>query len=129
MERQRLRVELNDGTEHEITIGNPSMVAYDRTRLKRGWPGADEAPIVWATFLAWHHMKAMKLIDCTHQQFEESVCQGIEFVDKKKAKKGKTPKVDPTQPTAEAGSSPDSPSPSAPSAPPATPGSASPTTT
>jgi hypothetical protein len=129
MERQHLRVELNDGTEHEITIANPSLVAFDRTRLKRGWPAATDAPIVWLTFLAWHHMKAAKLVTCTHPEFEETICVGVESIGRKKAKKGKPATVDPTQPTAVSDSSSASPSPSAPSAPPVTPGSVSPTST
>lgn len=100
LERQKLQVLLDDGTEHEIVVGNPSLVAWDRTRVKRDWPTTDEAPMLWATFCAWHQMTAQKLIGCTYPEFEEGVCQAIEFPD------GNTSDpVDPTQPTAEADSS------------------------
>jgi len=127
MQRQELLVELNDGSEHHVIIGNPSLVAFDRTRAARKWPTTKEAPVFWATFVAWHQMKAQGLVSCDFQKFETEVCQGIEFVNtKKKGKKGK--KVDPPRPTAEPDSSSPSPSLSAPSALPETPGSPNPTT-
>jgi len=119
----RLHVELNDGTEHDITIGNPSLVAYDRTRTKRQWPDAESAPMVWMTFLAWHQLTAQKIVSCKLEEFESQVCVGVEVVKRKKGKK-----VDPTRPTAESDSSLPSPSLSVPPAPLETPGSASLTT-
>lgn len=101
MERQKLIVLLDDDTEHEITVANPSLVAFDRTRALRDWPTMTDAPMVWATFVSWHQLKAQKVVTCTHSEFEERVCQGIEFVDTEEAD------ADPTQPTAEPDSSSD----------------------
>lgn len=125
--RQELLVELNNGTVHEISVGNPSLVAFDRTRAARKWPTTKESPIFWATFIAWHHMKARGLVSCNFEKFESEVCEVIEFVNpKKKGKKGKT--VDPTPPTAVRDSSSDSQSLSALSVPQETHGLTSPMT-
>ena len=77
MKKVKLDVELDDGTTHHLTIGNPTMVAWDRTRTKREWPKTSEAPSLWMTFLAWHHMTAAGLIDCTFTDFETTRCVGV----------------------------------------------------
>ena len=117
MERLELDVELKDGTEHVIRITNPSMVAFDRARATRDWPSSEDAPILWMTFLAWHHMKAAGLISCDLKQFETTECVAVQVHGAaRKGKKGRKAKsVDPTRPTVVSIGSSDSPSPSAPS--------------
>lgn len=79
LERVEVDVELDDGTEHHLTIGNPSLVAWDRIRAANKWPTVAEAPSLWMTYIAWHHMKhALKVIDCTYDVFESEKCVAIQ---------------------------------------------------
>lgn len=51
----RIRVIMTDGTRHDIQALNVDMVAWDRERGRhRDWPPAQDAPFLWATYLAWH---------------------------------------------------------------------------
>lgn len=98
LKRIDINVELDDGTVHELHIGNPSLCAWDRTRAKRQWPSEDVAPLLWMTFIAHHHMKALGLIDCTHEEFEQKRCVMVESA----AKATEEPAdEDPTQPAAD----------------------------
>lgn len=101
IERLKLRVQLvSTGDEvHEIAPLNASLVAWDRTRTKQApvWPSSTEAPHLWMTFIAWHHLRfALKLVDCTFEVFEKSECAAVESFNDEAAEA-----VDPTQPEAE----------------------------
>jgi hypothetical protein len=74
MKRMEIDVELDTGEEHRVRVSNVSLVAFDRTRIKRGWPSADDAPMAWATFVAWHQMNAQGLVSCTFEEFEQTRC-------------------------------------------------------
>lgn len=53
----RMRVIMDDGTTHELRALNVDLVAWDRERGKhRDWPAAQDAPFMWANYLAWHVM-------------------------------------------------------------------------
>lgn len=79
IERIKLDVELSDGTQHSIQVGNPSLVSWDRARATYKWPGIADAPFLWMTYIAWHHMKATGLIakDTTYEKFENELCAAI----------------------------------------------------
>lgn len=96
MKRIEVTVELNDGSTHDLAIANPSLVAWDRTRATRKWPKVDDAPILWMTFIAWHHMKAHGLVDCDYTEFEETLCVNVDG--------GDDADEDPTRPAPAAGS-------------------------
>lgn len=52
----RIRVVMSDAT-HSVQALNVDMVAWDRERGRhRDWPPAQDAPFMWATYLAWHIM-------------------------------------------------------------------------
>lgn len=52
-----IRVVMDDGHEYTVRILNADMVGYDRERGRhRDWPAAGDAPLLWATYLAWHAM-------------------------------------------------------------------------
>jgi hypothetical protein len=57
-----LTVLMDDGAIHEIQTNNFDMLTYERTARKRGWPGPQEAPAEWCTFLAWHGLQREELI-------------------------------------------------------------------
>lgn len=99
IKRLNVAVALADGSEHEITVGNPSLVAYDRTRAKRKWPASSEAPILWTTFIAWHHMKAVGLYDGTADQFIDHDCVAAQVLGDDDNAGEEV--VDPTNPAAE----------------------------
>ena len=51
----RMRVLMTDGTRHDVQALNVDLVAWDRERGRhRDWPAAQDAPFLWATYLAWH---------------------------------------------------------------------------
>lgn len=100
IQRIEIDVLLDDMSEHHITVSNPSLVAWDRTRAMRKWPTAVEAPQIWSTFLAWHQMKAQGLVTCELEEFETKRCLAAQFVDDEET----AADVDPTQPTPAVGS-------------------------
>lgn len=77
--KTKLTVELSDGTTHDLVIGNPSMVAWDRARSQMNWPKIDEAPFLWMTWISWHHMKAAGLIpaETKYDTFEQDLCVAV----------------------------------------------------
>lgn len=79
LQRVNITVELSTGETHDISITNASLVAWDRTRTKRQWPPVDQAPSLWMTFIAWHHMKAAGLIpeNTSYDDFESTLCVAV----------------------------------------------------
>lgn len=77
--KTKITVELNDGTTHDLVIGNPSLVAWDRARAQMKWPAIDEAPFLWMTWVSWHHMKSTGLIppQTKYEEFEEKLCMAV----------------------------------------------------
>lgn len=92
----KLHVELLDGSQHDITIDNPSLVAWDRERGRNNWPTATDAPYLWMTFIAWHHLKATGVHDFKWADFSEKQC--LEVGD---PAGGEEDAADPTQPEPE----------------------------
>lgn len=108
IERIKLDVELNDGSEHHISVGNPSLVNWDRARVSYGWPSIAEAPFLWMTYIAWHHMKSVGIIprDTKYEVFENELCVAIADPDEQARAEAKQAggefegdAVDPTVPT------------------------------
>lgn len=117
MKRMQIDVELDTGEEHRIRVSNVSLVAFDRTRIKRGWPSADEAPMAWATFVAWHQMNAQGLVSCTFEEFEQTrcvVCRVVQEADNTEDEAEGDDGLDPTRTTPEPLESSPSPSPPVP---------------
>lgn len=72
----RIRVIMADGTCHNIQALNVDMVAWDRERGKhRDWPPAQDAPFLWATYLAWHVMRRDGVFTGTLPAFETDALQ------------------------------------------------------
>lgn len=114
MKRMEIDVELDTGEEYRVRISNVSLVAFDRTRVKREWPSADDAPMAWATFLAWHQMKAEGTVTCTLDEFEQTkcvVCRVVSESDKAEDAGDADDAVDPTPTTPAPTLSPPLPSP------------------
>lgn len=73
-----LDVELNTGEVHAVRITNRSKVAYDLTRPRRKWEPADEAPFIFLTFLAFHHVVMVEqLITCKWEEWVDGICVDI----------------------------------------------------
>lgn len=52
--RVRLHVQMKgDAEPRTITVTNPAMVRWDFDRQKFNWPKHDQAPTLYATYLAW----------------------------------------------------------------------------
>lgn len=55
----RIRVILDDAgtlTEYEVQTDNRDAVRWDMTRGRENWPAFTDAPMLWATFMAWSAM-------------------------------------------------------------------------
>lgn len=49
----KLAVTLDDSKEYTIQTDNRDMVRFDLTRARQNWPTMGDAPMLWATVLAW----------------------------------------------------------------------------
>lgn len=76
-----LEVILKDAPEPvRVTTSNPDLVAWDMTRTKHGWPQADEAPMLWMTFLAWRALKRTGQTTSRWEDFHADLCLDIGMV-------------------------------------------------
>lgn len=72
----RIRVIMDDGTSHELRALNVDLVAWDRERGKhRDWPAAQDAPFLWASYLAWHVMTRTGAYTGTLPAFETAALE------------------------------------------------------
>lgn len=66
--------------EHTVQTDNRDAVAWDMTRGKKGWPQMGDAPMLWATFVAWSALRRQKLIDLSIDDFL-AACIAANVVD------------------------------------------------
>ncbi|WP_311878680.1 hypothetical protein [Microbacterium forte] len=62
MKRMTLAVELeqpgtDDTIEYTVEGDNRDMVRFDLIRARKGWPGSSDAPILWATVVAYFALR------------------------------------------------------------------------
>lgn len=62
---QRTRVILADGRSFVVRVSNRDYVAFDLTRARHRWPAGQEAPFLFASFLAWSAARRAGLFDGT----------------------------------------------------------------
>lgn len=57
----RVRVVIEDAagelTETLVQTDNRDAIRFDLIRSRKGWPGMQEAPMLWMTVLAWNAIK------------------------------------------------------------------------
>lgn len=92
---QRLRVTLADGQEHELQTSNPDLVRWDITAHKHKWPTMREAPMMWATFIAWCAAKRLGLYAGSWEDWSNRDCLEVDFLDKDAAGQPQGAEVDP----------------------------------
>jgi hypothetical protein len=80
--------EPDEGAEHTVQTLNVDLVAYDRERMRYGWPKGDDAPFIWLTFLSWKALQRIGQFAGSLAEFEQ-VCLSVSSVDANE--------VDPTQ--------------------------------
>lgn len=96
-------VHLTDDRQVDVHVRNPSLVAWDIARADKGWPKADDAPLLWLTFLCWDALCRQGDYDrgegkaTTFAKFRDEDCL---LIDEPEDTDGE----DPTKPAAEAGS-------------------------
>lgn len=73
-----------------------AQVKWEMARTREGWPGLDEAPSLWAGYVAWDSMRAQGMIEpgVTWDEFVDDM-ESVEF--------GEPVEVDPTPPKIEGG--------------------------
>jgi hypothetical protein len=71
-----------DAKAIDVQSINADLVRWDRTRLANKWPKMEDAPIIWATFIAWAAMRRQGLIpqDLKYEEFEATALS-IEPID------------------------------------------------
>lgn len=90
VKRLVVNVEMEDGTTHEdLRIKNPALCAFDFERVKKKWPDAREAPILWQTFIAWRQLVNDGLYAGDFPTFRDKDCAEVSQVQEED--------VDPTQ--------------------------------
>lgn len=90
----RLRIVMDDGSEHIVQAINVDLILWDRTRVRHGWPKVDEAPFVWMTFIGWAALKREGATTLDHAAFEKACLECSVLTDEA---------VDPTSSAAEQG--------------------------
>jgi hypothetical protein len=95
----RVAVVMSDGSTHEVQTLNPDLLRYDMTRSKHGWAPAQQAPMLWLTFIAWAALRREQLIpdDMGWELFSTERCISVQPLDEE----GQPRTVDPTQVAAE----------------------------
>lgn len=83
----RLRVVLADGTDREVQCTNADMVRFDLTRSKQKWPGPQDAPFLWLTFIAWAALRRTGAIEQTvgYEAFADSTLEIENLTDDESA--------------------------------------------
>src|SRR5690242_562772 len=79
--QQKITVHLA-GREDEplvVTTANPDLVRWDMTRSKHGWPAMEDAPMLWATFVAWAAAKRTGAYDQSWDQWSNHDALSVEF--------------------------------------------------
>lgn len=82
LHHHRFAYELSDGTAGEVTVQNRSLIAWDETRGMRKWPGADQAPMLWQSFLAWHALSRIGEYKGDFDAFKED-CEALDMLNNK----------------------------------------------
>lgn len=100
-----------DGQLYELDVqtDNRDAVRFDIMRTRKGWPGGDDAPMLWMTVMAWSAIKRSKQDPWAGLDFDKfsEYCVDLVAIDKD----GKALTVDdvdktladPTQPVADSG--------------------------
>lgn len=77
--RQRITVVLADDRELELLSANPDLVRWDITRQKHGWGSMEDAPMLWATFVAWAAAKRTGVYEGTWDTWANQDCLSVDF--------------------------------------------------
>ena len=92
LETPLIHVVMDDGAVHEVQAYNREMLLWDRTRARRKWPTASEAPFVWLNFLAWKALTREGQIQAmTLDEFEEHALEVRALRDEDDEESGANP--------------------------------------
>lgn len=93
---QKITVHLEGRDEPlEVTTDNRDLVRWDLTRAKHKWPGMDEAPMLWATFVSWAAAKRTDNYAGTWEEWSNRDAISVDFDE------ADLEAVDPTRPAPE----------------------------
>lgn len=76
---QRATITLADGRVLEVTVANPDMVRWDQTAHRHGWPGMQDAPMLWATFVTWRAATRMGLYTDKWEKWSDEDCLQVDL--------------------------------------------------
>lgn len=94
----RFLVVMADGATFTVEAVTRDMCEWDRQRAIKKWPSTAEAPFLWMTFLAWHHLtRTGELPRMTLAEFEDAAHTVTSAPDDPD---GEVAEVDPTNPGA-----------------------------
>lgn len=79
LSRHTFRVELADGSVHEVTSSNADQIAWEETRARRKWPQVTEGAVVlWWTFLAWRAASRAGVTSVDFSTWKEKECVDVD---------------------------------------------------
>jgi hypothetical protein len=76
----RFAYELADGTSGTVAVKNPSLIAWDETRVIRKWPEQGDAPNLWQTFIVWHALNRQGEYKGDFKTFKEE-CDALDMLN------------------------------------------------
>jgi len=79
----RIAVKRDGYDDVELQTTNADLVLWDRTRIKHKWPGFQEAPFLWLTFLSWAAARRTGAIppDYTYEKWESETLDVTALTD------------------------------------------------
>lgn len=81
----RVRVIREGCEELEVQTDNRDLVRFDMTRPRQrpAWPGPEDAPMLWLTFLAWSAARRQSLVpaDLTFEAWRDQVLNLVTIDD------------------------------------------------
>lgn len=76
---QRATVTLSNGESLDLTVTNPDLVRWDLTAHKHKWPGMEDAPMLWATFVTWRAAARAGLYAGTWEDWSNTDCASVDL--------------------------------------------------
>ena len=63
----------------EVQCIHVDLVMWDRTAARLKWPAFNEAPMMWAGFIAWHAAKRTEMIppDESYETWERTILEAV----------------------------------------------------
>lgn len=105
LDTPRVMVTMTDGRALDVQTENPDMVFFDLERARKKWPGLQDAPFLWLSFLAYSKLKRSGELGTPVPPFDAWFLETVSVVnlDADGNPATESESADPTQPVAAPG--------------------------